>query len=208
MSQGYAPYFYDTKADANPDAADAKWRMQGIPPWHSTLAPEHHPEMGLVFTKPNNIHLDLGSAYFAGWTPRSGQVVDSAASGQWFYDHYHERGQKFDKFIAVEVDVLNDTLAYRQVPTDLVGIYQLINVGLTMKERDPLNTIDMIKRVVRPNDFFVFKLDIDSAPIEMPIIESLLADDPKNGGASALIDELMFEHRECPRGRPVDHTAD
>ncbi|CCG81463.1 protein of unknown function [Taphrina deformans PYCC 5710] len=194
MPQGYAPYYYSTSTDADPNAIGAKWRMQGIPPWHSTFAPEKHLELGTVYTKPRNIHLDLGSSYFAGWTKLAGGERNSAASGQWFYDHYHARGQKFDKFIAVEVEVLNDKIAYAQVPPDLVGIYQLINVGLTVNKSDALDTLDMIRRVVAPNDFFVFKLDIDAAPIEMPIIEALLADDPEAGGVSGLIDELMFEH--------------
>lgn len=195
MPQGYAPYFYDTEAESV-ETANQQWRPQGLPPWHSTFTPEYDPELGTVYTKPVNIHLDLGSSYFMGWSMYQQDAVNPAASGQWFYDHYHARGQKFDRFIAVEVEELNDTLAYSQIPTDLVGKYSLVNVGLTMDDDDKLNTIDMIKRIVRPNDFFVFKLDIDSAPIEMPIIESLLADDPKNGGASALIDELMFEHRK------------
>ncbi len=119
-----------------------------------------------------------------------------AASGQWFYDTYHARGQKFNRFIAVEVEILDDVTAYEQIPADLVGIYTLMNVPLTQESSgtDKLNTLEMIKRTVQPEDFFVFKLDIDSAPIEEPIAQTLLADDPENGGASALIDELMFEH--------------
>lgn len=42
------------------------------------------------------------------------------------------------------------------------------------------------------------QLDIASAPIEMPTMKDVLADDPQNGGASANIDELMVEHRKLP----------
>lgn len=87
--------------------------------------------------------------------------------------------------------MLNDTTVFQQIPDDLVGVYTLMNVGLSMDAGDHLNTVDMIKRVVNPEDFFVFKLDIDSAPIEEPILKSFLEDDPDEGGASGLVDELV-----------------
>ncbi|TPX18562.1 uncharacterized protein E0L32_002419 [Thyridium curvatum] len=183
LPQGYAPFTYTTKND---DIELRKWYTHGVPPWYSSLRPVYDEQLGTAWLSPQNIHLDLGSSYFGGWTRGA-----TAASGQWFYDKYHARGQKFDRFIAVEVEILNDTQVYEQVPEDLIGIYTLMNVGLTMGG-DKLNTLNMIKRLVHPEDFLVFKLDIDSAPIEEPIVQSLLADDPENG--SALIDELMFEH--------------
>lgn len=183
LPQGYSPFAYTTK-----DEEPKSWQTHGVPPWYSSLRPEHDEQVGTVWSPPQNVHLDLGSSYFGGWT-----ASPMAASGQWFYDKYHVRGQKFTRFIAVEVETLNDTMAFEQIPADLVGIYTLMNIGLTMGE-DKLNAIEMIKRLVRPEDFFVFKLDIDSAPIEELIVQSLLADDPDHGGASALVDELMFEH--------------
>lgn len=185
MPQGFAPYTYTTELDGVPST---EWRTHGIPPWHSSLRPVYDEQVGKTWAIPQNIYLDLGSSYFGRW----GDQVQ-AASGKWFYDRYHERGQRFNRFVAVEVEVLNDTQAYEQVPADLIGIYTLMNIGLTMGE-DKLNTLEMIKRIANPEDFLVFKLDIDSAPIEEPIVQSLLADDPENGGASAFIDELMFEH--------------
>ncbi|KAL9046002.1 MAG: hypothetical protein Q9214_001056 [Letrouitia sp. 1 TL-2023] len=187
MPQGFAPYTYSVTDEES--ALRSRWRTHGLPPWHTSLRPFQDPRIGTAFRFPQKIHLDLGSSYFGVWT-----MNNQAASGQWFYDTYHARGQPFDRFIAVEVETLNDTTAFEQLPPDLVGVYTLMNVGLTMDPGSKLNTIDMIKRLVAPEDFFVFKLDIDAAPIEEPIVESLLNDDPNNGGASALIDELMFEH--------------
>lgn len=187
LAQGFAPYAYSTE-DSEVQASD--WRTSGIPPWHSSLRPVYDEKLGTYFSQPQNIHMDLGSSYFRGWTKLG---INSAASGKWFYDAYHKRGQKFDRFVAVEVEQLDDKTAFEQLPEDLVGIYTLMNVPLTMGE-DKLNAIEIIKRLVKPEDFFVFKLDIDSAPIEGPIIQSLLTDEPENGGASGLVDELMFEH--------------
>jgi hypothetical protein len=184
MPQGFAPYAYTTKDGVQP----THWKTHGIPPWHSSLQPVYHEQIGTSFSTPQNIHVDLGSSYFGGWTQSA-----AAASGQWFYEHYHARGQKFNRFVAVEVEILDDNTAFQQVPDDLIGIYTLMNIPLTMGD-DKLNAVEMFKRIVKPEDFFVLKLDIDSAPIEEPIVQNLLADDPENGGASALIDELMFEH--------------
>ncbi|CAO1600433.1 hypothetical protein XANCAGTX0491_004122 [Xanthoria calcicola] len=204
MPQGYAPYTY-TLADTEPTEEalqQQEWRTHGLPPWHSSLRPSSDPRVGVAFRPPQNIHLDLGSSYFGRWGADNG-----AASGQWFYNTYHARGQPFDRFIAVEVEALNDTTVFQQIPDDLVGVYTLMNVGLSMNAGDHLNTVNMIKRVVNPEDFFVFKLDIDSAPIEEPILKSLLEDDPEEGGASALVDELMFEHHVNyePMAGPWNH---
>ncbi|KAL8916561.1 MAG: hypothetical protein Q9208_008432 [Pyrenodesmia sp. 3 TL-2023] len=197
LPQGFAPYTYSLTDDvpsteqppSGGDLDSPVWRSHGIPPWHSSPRPlpnEQHSSQQPVLKAPKNIHLDLGSSYFGVWTKDG-----AAASGQWFYDTYHARGQPFDRFIAVEVETLDDTVAFEQVPSDLVGVYNLMNVPLSMEEGDKLNTIDMIKRVVDPEDFFVFKLDIDAAPIEEPIVRALLEDEPAEGGASGLIDELV-----------------
>ncbi|KAL8864379.1 MAG: hypothetical protein Q9174_007374, partial [Haloplaca sp. 1 TL-2023] len=183
MPQGYAPYWY-TLANEDPKEASG-WTSHGLPPWHTSLRPSKHQNDFVSFASPQSIHIDLGSSYFGKWTADA-----SASSGQWFYDTYHARGPSFDRFIAVELEVLDDNIAFEQLPPDLVGVYTLMNVGLSMDKGNKLNVIDMIKRVVKPEDFFVFKLDIDGAGIEEPIVKSLLEDDPNNGGASGLVDEL------------------
>ncbi|KAL9011932.1 MAG: hypothetical protein Q9173_003269 [Seirophora scorigena] len=77
-----------------------------------------------------------------------------------------------------------------------------------MEDGDKLNTMDLIRRVVKEEDFFVFKLDIDNAPIEEPIVKALLEEeDGVEGGVSGLIDELMFEHHVAydPMNEPWAH---
>lgn len=200
MPQGFAPYTYDlraTTAIVRADDHEHVWRPYGIPPWHSSLAPSQDANEGTVFEKPRNIFVDLGSSYFGMWggaTKTGGDQV-GAASGRYFYSTYHTRGQPFDQYIAVELAPLDPTEAYSQIPPDLVGVYNLINTGLSMEQGDKLNVITMLKRIAKPNDFFVLKIDIDTPSLEMPIVQSLLDDNPAEGGASALVDELMFEHR-------------
>jgi hypothetical protein len=147
-----------------------------------------------MFEKPQNIFVDLGSSYFGGWGLTDAGAM--AASGRYFYRTYHARGNPFDKYVAVEVERLDPVEAQTMLPADLVGIYNLINAPLSKEDGDTLNVIDLLRRVSKPGDFFVLKVDIDMSPIEMPLIQSLLEDDPANGGASGLIDEMMFEHRK------------
>lgn len=205
MPMGFAPYAYDLKATSPIELGDEGrkhlWRPHGIPPWHSHLTPsqDHHNGGMTVYEKPQNIFVDLGSSYFGEWGGVGGAAGDTAAaSGRYFYDTYHHRGQPFNKYVAVEVAPLDPGYAHTQLPPDLVGIYNLMNTPLTMDAGDKLNTVDIIKRISKPGDFFVLKIDIDMAPIEIPLIQSLLDDDPANGGASGNVDELMFEHRKLP----------
>ncbi len=51
---------------------------------------------------------------------------------------------------------------------------------------------EMIERVIKLEDPFVFKLDIDSAPIEKPIVASLLEDNAQNCGAIGSMDKLIY----------------
>ncbi|ORY83750.1 hypothetical protein BCR37DRAFT_378725 [Protomyces lactucae-debilis] len=194
LPQGYAPYTYSLDG-----SSEHGWRQHGIPPWYKTLKPQKDGNL-LTFSQPQVVHLDLGSSYFGGWTNMGSGERNAAASGQWFYDTYHARGQPFDRFTAVELEPLDPATAYKQVPEDLIGKYNLINIGLSM-DKDKYNTMDLIRRTVNKEDFFVFKLDIDSAPIEMPIVNELLRDDPETG-VSSLIDELMFEHHV--KFKPMD----
>lgn len=83
-----------------------------------------------------------------------------------------------------------------QCTLEFVGIYSLINTPLTMYDCDKLKIVDIIKRVSNLGDFFLLKVDIDGALIEMPLIQSLFVDDPAERGASGNFDELMFEHRK------------
>lgn len=53
-----------------------------------------------------------------------------------------------------------------------------------------MNAISLLKSIAKPEDFTVFKLDIDGAPIELPIAHALR--DSKE--LASLVSELFFEH--------------
>jgi len=180
IPQGYAPYAYYTNRTGN--IQSDKWMFGGLPPWYNggncltmSLSPQ---------SKPKNVFLDLGSAYFGSWRGSS-----NAASGEWFYNTYRHVGLHFSKFVAVEAETLEPKEVYAQIPDDLVGAYSLMNVPLTLDD-SKLDIRKVIRSLATENDFFVIKLDIDSAALEDPFAFLLLEDN----GVAGLIDEMMFEH--------------
>lgn len=140
------------------------WRSHGQPPWYSSYSLSEHAQLGTLFTPPQTKFLDLGSSYFGSW---GGDAA--SASGSWMYKTYVERGLKLGKYVAVELEALSPEEAYKQLPADLVGVYTLMNVGLTFGKGDKLNAIDLIRSLSKKEDFFILKLDIDSADLELPL---------------------------------------
>jgi hypothetical protein len=185
MPQGFAPYAY-TLENNNTIPPD-QWHTHGIPPWLMSLNPIQHPDLDTIYEPPKRVFLDLGSSYFKFWDKTANQI---AASGEWFYNIYHARGQTFDRFVQVEVEPLDPKTAWNQLPNDLVSAFTLMNIPLEVDPQSKFDVSTIIKSMVKPNDFFVLKVDIDSAPIEEPFVYSLLNDD----SVANYIDEMMFEH--------------
>eukprot|EP01117_Protostelium_nocturnum_P007290 TRINITY_DN260_c0_g1_i2.p1 TRINITY_DN260_c0_g1~~TRINITY_DN260_c0_g1_i2.p1 ORF type:complete len:423 (-),score=111.44 TRINITY_DN260_c0_g1_i2:102-1370(-) len=178
LTFGFAPYFYSDELPLNLEKP--QWREYGTPPWQFAK----NPKTEELYEESQNVWLDLGSSYFGGWTN-----VANAASGLWGYEKYHKRGTEFKRFIAVEAEKLNASTAFSQVPADLFPYYVWINTFLSCGTGDNVDVLRILKSI-KKEDFFVFKLDIDSAPIEAPIAKEML----NNPDISDRIDEFMFEH--------------
>jgi len=135
-----------------------------------------------IIEPPRNVFLDLGSSHFGNW--RGSSIF---ASGLWNYRTYHERGTRFSKFVAVEAKPLDPMKAYESIPDDLVGVYTLMNIYLSMDD-GKLDVTKLIRSLTK-NDFLVLKLDIDNAPIEAPLSAALCSDKELAG----LVDEMYYE---------------
>jgi len=61
------------------------------------------------------------------------------------------------------------------------------------------NPLVHLRALARPEDFVVFKLDVDSPSIELAIIEQLVAD----RSTASLIDDFYWEH--VVKNTPMDH---
>jgi hypothetical protein len=71
---------------------------------------------------------------------------------------------------------------------DIACIFRVVHVILFT-----CNAVEMIKRLCTKADFVMFKLDIDTPSVELPIMKQLLADDV----AISLIDEVCFRFYIC-----------
>lgn len=140
-----------------------------------------------------NYMFDLGASLY---TTGAG-----GASQQWFVDTYHERGIDFDRIFAWEATKHEPTKIFADYPGDVAGKISYYNVPCPTDVNDTMSPIRMIKALVRPDDFLVFKIDIDNDPVEIAIINSFI--DDRN--VTDLIDEFFFEHHVS--NNPVEHRG-
>jgi hypothetical protein len=140
------------------------------------------------------------------------------ASQEWLYSQFLKRKIPFTEggLYAWEAKVLPTEQVFEQIPCAVQSNYHWHNVPCTHNV-SANNIVGMIKQLCKPEDYgelylcaslsititistclrayvcalaVVFKLDIDTPSVEMPIMHQLLAD-PE---AIALIDEMFFEY--------------
>jgi hypothetical protein len=88
------------------------------------------------------------------------------------------------------MSVLPGDQIIKGVPEALVPGFQFFNHPIVANPKDSVwNPLEMIKRKCVPEDFVIFKLDIDDKPTEGEIVKQL-GEDPV---ARALIDEFYYE---------------
>jgi hypothetical protein len=63
-----------------------------------------------------------------------------------------------------------------------------------------LNPLELIRKLCRPEDLVVFKLDVDSEKVEVGLMEQLLADPT----LLELVDEFYFEVGFFPESTPLN----
>jgi hypothetical protein len=60
------------------------------------------------------------------------------------------------------------------MPAELVAATHFYNFGASNLE-GPRNPLSILKAAAQPGDFVVFKLDIDTPSVEIPLVEALLS---------------------------------
>ncbi len=68
--------------------------------------------------------------------------------------------------------------------------YQYFNWPTTSNSSEASSPLHIIKKIAKPRDFVVLKLDIDTPSVELPILRELL----KDRELLELVDELFFEY--------------
>ena len=131
---------------------------------------------------PKAYYFDLGASLY-----------DSGAGGasqSWFVETYESRGIRWDGIFAWEAKPHPAGQVWGKLPARLKPIYRWYNVPVSPKPGHPDNALDYIRRIARPEDFVLVKLDIDTTPVEEALVGQILASDELLG----LVDEFYFEH--------------
>lgn len=143
--------------------------------WHAEAAPALAP--------PARAYLfDLGASLYT-----SGL---GGASQKWFVQAYEARGIVFDRIFAWEPYPFDDRTIYRAAPDHVVDRLSYYNVGVDARPGSKHNPLRTLRAIATPADLVVFKVDIDTAEVEEPLLSQILADPEVSGR----IDELFFEH--------------
>lgn len=115
-----------------------------------------------------------------------------------------QRSLYFDQFFGWEMTLLEPTDFWASVPSSIKPLYNFHNIPITSDENDVDCPLGLIKRIVSPNDFVAFKLDVDNQDIEIPIAMRLMQDP----ALSSLVDEFFFElHFENEFLQPADEWS-
>ncbi len=91
---------------------------------------------------------------------------------------------------AWEVTFTAPEVVWGQVPGPLRPRYHWLNVPAASAVGDWDNPLTHIAAVAKPEDYVLFKLDIDNNDVEEAIVEGLLA----SPHLLSLIDEMVWEH--------------
>ena len=116
------------------------------------------------------------------------------ASQKWFVQAYEARGIVFDRIFAWEPYPFDDRTIYRAAPDHVVDRLSYYNVGVDARPGSKHNPLRTLRAIATPADLVVFKVDIDTAEVEEPLLSQILADPEVSGR----IDELFFWRKRWP----------
>jgi len=129
-------------------------------------------------------YFDLGAST---WSINDSHFVPSQV---WFDSIYENKCGPLQGYWMWEVTQVEPKTVYASLPGRVKPNYHWYNVPANPALDSTDNPFHHLKRVATPDDFIVFKLDIDHAPTEEAFVAQLLAD----AELLALVDEFFWEH--------------
>ena len=119
------------------------------------------------------------------------------ASQSWFVETYRARGIEFDRIIGWEAARTDPKTQWGDIPADIKRKTSWYNIPASATVGHADNPLTFIKALTKPEDFVVFKLDIDTPEVEVSLVQQLMNDTELH----TLIDEFYFEHHV--KGSPM-----
>ena len=98
------------------------------------------------------------------------------ASQSWFVNTYRDRGFEFDRIIGWEAARTDPNEQWSSVPADIKRKTSWYNIPATKEIGGADNPLTFIKELTTPEDYVVFKLDIDAPAIEIPLVQQIMGD--------------------------------
>mmetsp|Transcript_23245 Transcript_23245/g.34600 ORF Transcript_23245/g.34600 Transcript_23245/m.34600 type:complete len:406 (+) Transcript_23245:49-1266(+) len=104
---------------------------------------------------------------------------------------YEKFGFMFDHIYAFELTPFDPIEVYETlIPEEYFSAYHWINAGVSGDPNNRMNPLKSILKQFNQDDLIIFKLDIDTSSIEVPLAYQLLKDEATKG----LVDHFYFEH--------------
>lgn len=150
-----------------------------------------------VARKPGgrNFFFDVGASVY-GWNCVMG-------CQRWFIEAYKAHGIEFDRIIGWEMAAQNQSMLWtsdKGYPRAMHPHVTYFNTPVSGAVGDGDNPYTHVLALTRPEDYVVFKLDIDHNELEVALVHQLLAS-PK---LLSLVDEFFWEHHV--HGSPLRKT--
>lgn len=140
-------------------------------------------------------HIFLSTGCHRDFKSKNAYYFDAGATTfkdkqHWFISEFHKHGIIFDRLWLWEVNNINFTDVFAQVPNQLLPRYTYYNHPVTCDKTSFMDPLNIISAMTTEDDFVVFKLDIDFSALEECLIQRILSERK----LSRLIDVLFFEH--------------
>jgi hypothetical protein len=148
--------------------------------------------------------VDLGASVFFSGESKFGE--DPSQGNMWFQsgtwmDMYRQMGLEFDLYLGWEVR--SDAKAPDML--DMINKWDRDMAGRVCWANRPASTVaghvdnamEMLAQLWRPGDYFVFKLDVDTPSVEIPLVREFLLKCPH------VVQEFVFEFH-VPIGEMMD----
>lgn len=123
----------------------------------------------------------------------------------WFIKMYKRKGITFDTIYGWESKPIPPTEYWQEFPAELTEKMNFRNVGVQSAANAQDNPLNIVRRIYRPGDYIVFKLDIDNAPIEQKLMDQL--DDDVIPKIAEFFFEQHFDAPEMVRHFHVFHDV-
>ena len=111
-------------------------------------------------------------------------------SQPWLYHVYRDQCMELNQFHAWELVVRDPKTVIGSLPGHLRPRYHWFNVGISAKPESWDNPLNHIRQLCKPEDYVVFKLDIDNTPLEELIVKQMM----ESPDLHKLIDEFYWEN--------------